>query len=36
MSTQDIDQLLAKSYRHGFITDIDSDTLPPGLEETAA
>ena len=28
-----IDQLLAKSYRHGFVTDIDSDTLPPGLDE---
>ena len=23
----------AKSYRHGFVTDIDSDTLPPGLDE---
>ncbi len=33
MSTEEIDQLLAKSYRHGFVTDIDSDTLPPGLDE---
>jgi Fe-S cluster assembly protein SufB len=34
MSTENnIDQLLAKSYRHGFVTDIDSDTLPPGLDE---
>ena len=24
-----IDALLGKSYRHGFVTDIDSDTLPP-------
>ena len=23
----------ARSYRHGFVTDIDSDTLPPGLDE---
>ena len=23
----------AKRYRHGFVTDIDSDTLPPGLDE---
>jgi Fe-S cluster assembly protein SufB len=28
-----IDALLQKSYRHGFVTDIDSDTLPPGLDE---
>jgi Fe-S cluster assembly protein SufB len=28
-----IDTLLGQSYRHGFITDIDSDTLPPGLDE---
>jgi Fe-S cluster assembly protein SufB len=34
MSTENnIDQLLAKSYRHGFVTDIESDTLPPGLDE---
>jgi Fe-S cluster assembly protein SufB len=30
---KDIDALLAKTYRHGFVTDIDSDTLPPGLDE---
>jgi Fe-S cluster assembly protein SufB len=30
---QNIDALLAKTYRHGFVTDIDSDTLPPGLDE---
>jgi Fe-S cluster assembly protein SufB len=30
---QGIDALLGKSYRHGFVTDIDSDTLPPGLDE---
>jgi Fe-S cluster assembly protein SufB len=28
-----IDALIGKSYRHGFVTDIDSDTLPPGLDE---
>jgi Fe-S cluster assembly protein SufB len=28
-----VDALLGKSYRHGFVTDIDSDTLPPGLDE---
>jgi Fe-S cluster assembly protein SufB len=30
---QAIDALLGQSYRHGFVTDIDSDTLPPGLDE---
>jgi Fe-S cluster assembly protein SufB len=30
---QDLDALLGKSYRHGFVTDIESDTLPPGLDE---
>ncbi len=29
----DLDALMGKSYRHGFVTDIDSDTLPPGLDE---
>jgi len=33
MSSDPIDALLAKTYRHGFVTDIDSDTLPPGLDE---
>jgi Fe-S cluster assembly protein SufB len=32
-SEPNIDQMLARSYRHGFVTDIDSDTLPPGLDE---
>ena len=30
---QALDALLGKCYRHGFVTDIDSDTLPPGLDE---
>ncbi|MBS0395296.1 MAG: Fe-S cluster assembly protein SufB [Proteobacteria bacterium] len=29
----DLDALVAQSYRHGFVTDIDADTLPPGLDE---
>ena len=33
MSTPDITELVNRSYRHGFTTDIDSDTLPPGLDE---
>ena len=35
MSTkpQDLDALVAQKYRHGFVTDIESDTLPPGIDE---
>ena len=33
MSAPDIDALVNRSYRHGFVTDIDSDTVPPGLDE---
>ena len=28
-----IDSNLSKEYQYGFVTDIDSDTLPPGLNE---
>jgi Fe-S cluster assembly protein SufB len=31
---QDVEQLVARKYRHGFVTDIDSDTVPPGLDES--
>jgi Fe-S cluster assembly protein SufB len=35
MSTkpQDLDALVARKYQHGFVTDIESDTVPPGLDE---
>jgi len=35
MSTeqQDLQRLLEAGYEHGFVTDIASDTLPPGLNE---
>jgi len=35
MSAQDIhlDTVLARGYQHGFVTDIESDTVPPGLDE---
>ena len=35
MTTQatDLDALVAQTYRHGFVTDIESDTVPPGLDE---
>jgi len=28
-----VDELVRSEYEHGFITDIDADTLPPGLNE---
>jgi len=33
MSQQQIDRLIKKEYAAGFVTDIESDTLPPGLDE---
>ncbi|MCZ8131556.1 MAG: Fe-S cluster assembly protein SufB [Steroidobacteraceae bacterium] len=35
MSTkpQDLEALVGQKYRHGFVTDIESDTVPPGLDE---
>ena len=32
MSSQ-IDSLMAREYAAGFVTDIEQDTLPPGLDE---
>jgi len=29
----DIQQLVKQEYKHGFITEIESDSLPPGLNE---
>ena len=29
----DLDSQLAQKYQHGFVTDIESDTVPPGLDE---
>jgi Fe-S cluster assembly protein SufB len=33
--TQDaqLEAVLARGYQHGFVTDIESDTVPPGLDE---
>jgi len=31
--TRPLDEVLSASYRHGFVTDIESDSLPPGLDE---
>ncbi len=29
----DIQQLVDREYKHGFVTDIDADVVPPGLNE---
>ncbi|HXV39504.1 MAG TPA: Fe-S cluster assembly protein SufB [Steroidobacteraceae bacterium] len=31
--SQDLESLVAGRYRHGFVTDIESDTVAPGLDE---
>jgi len=31
--TSTIDTLVEQKYQHGFVTDIESETLPPGLSE---
>ncbi len=28
-----VEQLVRQDYQHGFVTDVDSDTVPPGLDE---
>ncbi|MHA7817892.1 MAG: Fe-S cluster assembly protein SufB [Pseudohaliea sp.] len=33
MSQEVIDERIGKEYAAGFVTDIESDTLPPGLDE---
>jgi hypothetical protein len=32
-TTKQLEALIARGYQHGFVTDIDSDTVPPGLDE---
>jgi len=32
-SNKDVEELVRKEYEHGFVTDIEADTLPPGLNE---
>ena len=34
MTNAELDALVAQEYPHGFVTDIESDTLPPGLDES--
>ena len=30
---QDVKDLVDRKYEHGFITEIEADTVPPGLDE---
>ena len=30
---KDVEQLVGRKYRHGFVTEIESETIPPGLNE---
>ena len=32
-TNRELESLIARGYQHGFVTDIDSDTVPPGLDE---
>ncbi len=32
-SDREMQQIVERQYRHGFVTDIESDTVPPGLNE---
>ncbi len=31
--THDVEDLVRKEYEHGFVTDVEEDTVPPGLNE---
>ena len=33
MSSPSLDDLTRSEYKAGFVTDIEQDTLPPGLNE---
>ncbi|HEY7888760.1 MAG TPA: Fe-S cluster assembly protein SufB [Steroidobacteraceae bacterium] len=32
-TAKQLESLIARRYKHGFITDIEADTVPPGLDE---
>src|ERR1700761_4948540 len=33
-SAKQLESLIARGYQHGFVTEIESDTVPPGLDES--
>src|SRR5580692_7741174 len=32
-ANSELQTLIGRGYQHGFVTEIDSDTIPPGLDE---
>ena len=32
-SNAEVEAFVDKKYKHGWVTDIESDTFPPGLDE---
>src|SRR5207249_5605849 len=32
-SARELESLIARGYQHGFVTEIDADTVAPGLNE---
>ena len=32
-STKEIENLIGQEYKQGFVTDLEADTFPPGLDE---
>jgi Fe-S cluster assembly protein SufB len=32
-STKQLDELIGREYRHGFVTTLETDTVPRGLNE---
>src|SRR5260221_12607761 len=32
-TAEQLESLMGRGYQHGFVTDIESDTVPPGLDE---
>ena len=33
MSNYEIEQIAKQEYKYGFVTDVESDTIRPGLDE---
>ena len=33
VANEQVEALVGREYKHGFVTDVESDTLPPGLDE---
>ncbi|WFF42395.1 Fe-S cluster assembly protein SufB [Salinicola endophyticus] len=34
MASEEMEQLVRREYKQGFVTDIESETVPPGLDES--